>query len=123
MNPQDDPRYHRLPVWVRTGIDQLVRERDQARAAHREALLDSDPESTNTRLVTSVGRPEVGLPNYANVRHYLTNSRADDGTFIDTRIERYGSGTQNGRLLVMASAGVVVHHRAGNTFYVDVVGR
>lgn len=119
-NPLDDPRYQRLPAWARSEFEKLQRERDEARAAHQEALLDSEPESTNTRLVRSVGRPEVGLPDYANVRHYLTNGRADDSTYIDTRVERYGAGRENGRLLVMASTSVVVHHRAANTFYVDL---
>lgn len=123
MNPQDDHRYHKLPVWAREGIDRLVRERDEARAAYKEALLDTEPEATNTRLMSSLARAEVGLPNNAGVRHYLTNSRADERTYIDTRLERTYTKSSKQRLVIHGSHSLALTLGSGNLFYVDLEDR
>lgn len=121
MNPQDDPRYHRLPVWVREGIDQLVRERDTAVEEYHAALLDTDPEGTNTHLMRGVHHNPVGLPNYAGVRFGLTNARGTDESYIDVKIAKYGQDKE--QVVISGSGAVVVRHRSGNNFVVDLEDR
>lgn len=120
-NPQDDPRYHKLPVWVREGIDQLVRERDEAVREYEVALHNTDPEATNTHLLRGVHHAPVGLPNYAGVRFSLTNGRGTDDSYIDVKISKYGSDKE--QVIVSGSSSVVVRHRSGNNFVVDLEDR
>lgn len=118
-----DPRFQKLPVWAREQIRLLIQSKRAADALAAEALQQTDPASTNTRVQSSgTGFHEIGLENHARVRFYLTNSRGNEQSYIDARIERAGHSLPD-QLVIMASGSIVTRHISGNHCAIDLLDR